>query len=268
MTVDYERGNFSVSQCLWNDGADSEITSIISPTYQTNNSDYSNNSSSNSPPPSSKAASVSKKHLSAGAIAGIVIAVLATLALTAGLTHFLLRPRRQHSPSSSKHKKVPSEDINLANVNKDQSRPPTASPAFPAPVYKKDSPDETFYGEGIPRIELPAGQQEIYQLPAHDNREGDYFTAAREMRAASTPEVEGSARYELPGSEPDPSGLDDEISRSRSVLAPKWSPGLFDQGVSPDFPPPRTPDTTRGSPRVPSPMSPLSPWSDFSEHGC
>lgn len=263
LTVDYERGNFSVSQCLWNDGATSQITSIVSPTYLTNNA------SSTATPPSSKVASGLKKHLSPGAIAGIVISILVFLALAAALTYILLRRRRQRPRSSSKHQKVSSKDITLNNIDKDKSRPPTSTSALPAPVYKVYGPDDTFYGEGIPRIEMPT-QQEIYQLPDNDNREGDYMTAAREIRAAATPELEGSgAQYELQGSEREPSELDDKISRSQSVLSPKWSPGLFDQGVSPDFPPPRTPrtpDTTRGSPRLPSPMSPLSPMSDFSDH--
>ncbi|RAL63573.1 hypothetical protein DID88_003617 [Monilinia fructigena] len=36
LTVDYERGNFTVSQCIWIDGATSEISSIISPTLTSN----------------------------------------------------------------------------------------------------------------------------------------------------------------------------------------------------------------------------------------
>ncbi|RDW63644.1 hypothetical protein BP6252_11189 [Coleophoma cylindrospora] len=37
LTVDYDRGNFSVSQCTWVDGAKSAVNSILSPSYSTNN---------------------------------------------------------------------------------------------------------------------------------------------------------------------------------------------------------------------------------------
>ncbi|RDW59123.1 hypothetical protein BP5796_12047 [Coleophoma crateriformis] len=36
LTVDYDRGNFSVSQCTWVDGAKSAVNSILSPLYSTN----------------------------------------------------------------------------------------------------------------------------------------------------------------------------------------------------------------------------------------
>jgi hypothetical protein len=186
-----------------------------------------------------------------------VIVIIIVVAAVIGLIFFLRRRRKR--PVS----KVPTEDINLNAEDKDKDVIPLQSPAFPpptAPAYKKYGTEDSFYGEGIPRIELPTASEEIYQLPDRNNQDGDYFTASRDMRAAATPEIQGSQVHELQGSDPDPSELDDEASRS--ALSPK---------LSPDFRTPRTPDMTRrwpaGSPRVPSPMSPMSPLSDFSDYG-
>ena len=67
---------------------------------------------------------------------------------------------------------------------------------------------------------------EIHQLPTNDNREGNYLALAShieaERRAANTPQIDGrSIVYELQGSDPTPSEMDDEWSRQgRSPRVP------------------------------------------------
>jgi hypothetical protein len=181
-----------------------------------------------------------------------VIAVIIALGAAAGLAYFLLKRRKR--PVS----KVPTEDINLNPVSRDKDATPLQSPSLPAPVYKKDATEDSYYMEDVPRIELSSATAEIYQLPDRDNREGDYFTAAREMRAANTAEVAGDTHFfELPGdTTASASELDDEASRRTLSRKASTDWGRLS---------PRTPDTTRGSPRLPSPMSPFSPFSGFSD---
>jgi hypothetical protein len=75
LTADYERGNFSVSQAIWNDTAPADIKPIISP------------SSSNTITKPSK--------LSAGAIAGIVIGAVVLLLAAGAAAAYLWRRKRQ-----------------------------------------------------------------------------------------------------------------------------------------------------------------------------
>ncbi|TAQ90995.1 hypothetical protein B7494_g727 [Chlorociboria aeruginascens] len=79
LTVDYDRGNFSVSQCVFEDGAASNVTSIISP------SDAAALQIAETSKPSSK--------IGVGAIVGIVIGIIAVAAAIA--TYFFIRHHRQ-----------------------------------------------------------------------------------------------------------------------------------------------------------------------------
>lgn len=197
---------------------------------------------------SSKAQAKSNSQLSTAAIVGITICVAIALVSSLALAYFLLKRRRR--PVS----KVPTEDINLNTIPDDKDEVTLASPAFPAPVYRKYENESTLYTAEIPRIELATTGEEIYQLPERHNQEGDYSTVAREMRAAKTAEAPGIYHlYELQGDTPDPLELDDEASRR--TLSPKLSVECLS---------PKTIETTTSSPRLPSPMSPLSPFSDWS----
>ena len=279
MTVDYERGNFSISQCSWTDGATPQISSIISPDYPAN---------ATSIPPGTPEESGSKK-LSTGIIAAIAIITVLLVAGLAALAFFCIRRRKR--PVSE----VPTEDLNLTHgdVSTDSksilSSIALSSIASPAPIYKKfsDTVPSHMHEHYLPRVELPtpaeenvnrvelptiadmsvelpaSAHEDIHQLPDHDNRDGDYFTATRAIRVAQTPEIggeplprtpgspgiRGSRRgivFELQGSDNRAVEMDDE--ESRSGLTPGPSPM-----VTPN-------DPARASPRIPSPMSPLSPW--------
>jgi len=223
--------------------------------------DYLGNNRSNSAVPKDKAVSQSKK-LSSGVIAAIaVVSALVVIALAA-LTFFIIRRRKKRPVSQN-----PTEHINLTHVDvSDKSLDVQSVQSFPspAPVYKRFHHElhQDEFAPPVPRIELPTTANDapsihhsVHQLPDHDNRASrDYSAAEKAMRAARTPEIGGEpfSRYELAGSHPNSiMELDDEESR---------------QGLSPGFSPfgsVRTVNTTRGSPRIPSPMSPLSPWNTF-----
>jgi len=232
LTVDYERGNFSVSQCVWQDGAPERISAILSPEYANSSSTTTSSTSASKP-------------VGAGIIAAVVIAVIAVLALAAGLGYFVSQRRQRDRPTSTS----PTEDIGLTNLDKNNNYIKTESlpddPNSLYPPYKKFD-----YPSGVHREQQPDSELgthgEIYQMPTTEHGEGNYFTALNriesERRAATTPQIDGrSMVYELHGSEPMPAEMDDEGSR---------------RGLSPMLSP-RTP-ITRGSSRASS----LGPVSD------
>lgn len=222
LTVDYERGNFSVSQCVWQDGAPEQISAILSPTYADK----------------SKSSTSASKGIRVGLIAGVTIAGIAALVLATGLGYYLSQRRKR--PTS----KSPTEDIQLTHVDNKDSKAdcPQEDPNSPFPSYKKLDSSSSVHREQHPDGELGT-HGEIYQMPTTENGEGDYFDAAiklaSERRAATTPQIDGRlVAYELPGSEPIPVEMDDE--KSRAGLSPMLSP------------------VTRGSSRASSVVGPVS----------
>lgn len=124
------------------------------------------------------------------------------------------------------------DDIALTTVEQDlvkYQRESDPNPHFASsPADKKLYPEDAvtrglqYYHD---TRELGTGG-EIHQLPTHDNQEGDYMSLARhieaERRAANTPQIDGrSIVYELHGSDPTPSEMDDKWSRrTRSPQIP------------------------------------------------
>ena len=199
---------------MWQDGAPSQISAILSPSYA--------NSTSNP----STSPSATSKPISAGIIAVIVILIVVILALAAGLVYFLLRRRKSKRPLSVSA----TEDIGLTHFDKDAKDSKSVSlaedPNSPYPPYKKLDSDSGVYREQQPDGELGV-QGEIFQMPTTENGEGDYFSAVNriesERRAATTPQIDGRCMmYELHGSEPVPIEMDGE-GRSRG-LSPMLSP--------------------------------------------
>ncbi|OBT68477.1 hypothetical protein VE03_02787 [Pseudogymnoascus sp. 23342-1-I1] len=91
LTVDYERGNFSVSQCSWVEGAVENVVAIASKVSTVGSTDTTTGSTGTAGSPAS-----SKSGLSTGAIAGIsVAAVVVVLALAISGYFFLKRQRQQ-----------------------------------------------------------------------------------------------------------------------------------------------------------------------------
>jgi hypothetical protein len=73
LTVDYDRGNFSVSQCTWTQGATSDVSSILSPSYTSSPS----NSTSPIGSPSSNKSTITT------AVTGVVLGVAALAGILA-----------------------------------------------------------------------------------------------------------------------------------------------------------------------------------------
>lgn len=92
LTVDYERGNFSVSPCSWVEGAQENIVAITSKDSAVGNSDTPTGTTGTAGNPES-----SKSGLSTGAIAGISVAAAVVLALAIGGFFFLKRQREKQA---------------------------------------------------------------------------------------------------------------------------------------------------------------------------
>jgi hypothetical protein len=215
LTVDYERGNFSVSQCLWVDGAPQEIGTILSPSYSTNSSSASLPSNS----PSSKS-----KQVSGGIIAGATVAGVLGLAFAGGLLYYCLR--RRNRPVSA----APTDDdIALTNIDPRESKDKDGS--VNQHQFSPHLADKKLYDSSSIQHSMnyyqPTGELgtsgEIYQLPSHDNREDSHLFAANHIHAeriaANTPEIDSrSIVHELHGSEPTAAELDDEWSRQGTPM--------------------------------------------------
>lgn len=240
--MDYERRNFSVSQCIWQDGAPEQISAILSPTYA--------NSTSNS----TTSFTPASKPIPAGVIAGATVGGIAVLLLIAGgIAYYIFRCRKRSTSTPS------TEDIRLTYFdNKDNKNGSIHDPNSPYPLYKKlgsaGSVHRSDKSSSQPDGELGT-QGEIFQMPTNEHNERDYFSAvnriASERKAANTAQIDGiSLAYELHGSEPRPIELDDEKSRQ----------GLSPSTVSPATLSPMTArrPATRGSSR----SSSLGPVSD------
>lgn len=197
-----------MSQCLWED-VPSQITAILSPSYD--------NSSTSIPSPST-ASGISSTHVDTGVIAGAVVAGVVVLAAASILAYYLRRRRSQRVSTTA------IEDIALARFNEqgEDKKSFRGASGFPFDAVSKPDLAPSIHSQYRPNGELGT-QGEIYQLPAHDNREGNYFTEAMQMaserRAGGMPEIANTGvMYELAGSDPAPVELDD--ARSREGLLP------------------------------------------------
>jgi hypothetical protein len=87
LIVDWERSNFSISQCLFSGSSSQQIVTIRSINATSNNT---------VPPSNSDGASTQNSSISSGAIAGIVVGIIVPVALlVVGLALFLMRKRRK-----------------------------------------------------------------------------------------------------------------------------------------------------------------------------
>jgi hypothetical protein len=97
LTVDYERGNFSVSQCSWVAGAKQQVVTINSKDYKAPSE-----TSGAAPPNSSTSAAKDKTTTPIATIVGIVVGVIVLSSLLAGALIFLRRRRKRRRSGARK----------------------------------------------------------------------------------------------------------------------------------------------------------------------
>ncbi|EPE36619.1 Acid protease [Glarea lozoyensis ATCC 20868] len=197
LTVNYDTKSFSVSQCTWNDGAVPQIVSLGSKSSL--GSGNGGNATTGTPGEGSKKST----GLDTGSKAGIAIGVIAGVAGIGAIVFFLLRRKKQKQP------------ITPTGTT---PRATTISPDHTSTtnVVIKNEPDTDMWSlsnkqdQVTPihplhhaRSELSAISDTARELPAEDNREGDYSTEERRMRslrkAHRTPELDSADFYELDG---------------------------------------------------------------------
>lgn len=177
LTVDYERGRFNVSQCSWVEGAEEQIITNYPTT--SNSSSESGSDPTSSPPSPSEAEPGginTNSGISGGAVAGIVVGIVAFV-LLAAIFWIVLRRRRAAKPG----------------VELPRTRPTTPEPSglSETPELSEETLDSVKVLEvlGKSHGEL-SGECQIYQLDG----------LSKEPQRL---EMHGSARvmvYELPGS--------------------------------------------------------------------
>lgn len=196
LTVDYERGNFSVSPCSWVEGAEENIVAI------TSKDSADGNNATPSPTGTSGNPASSISGLSTGAIAGIsVAAAVIVLALAIGGYFFLKRQRQKQAAIQMISSVDPNDDDTaIADSKSIQSHKLSNFGDVPVPelndtqIYQLQSGDE-------PRPELNSDTQ-IYQL--HSNqKQGAANVINTESRSTVAYELTGSevSRVELDGAE-------------------------------------------------------------------
>ncbi|OBT88774.1 hypothetical protein VE02_02393 [Pseudogymnoascus sp. 03VT05] len=174
LTVDYERGNFSVSSCSWVEGAAANVVTITSKGSAVGNSGTTGSPES------------TKSGLSTGAIAGIsVAAAVIVLALAIG-GFFLLKRQRQKQASI--------QTITSVDPNDDD--------AIIADSKSIQSHQLSNFGE-VPKHEL--NDTQIYQMhagdePSHELNDTQIYQI-QDAGGVVNQESRGHVAYELTGSE-------------------------------------------------------------------
>jgi hypothetical protein len=199
LTVDYERGNFSVSQCTWQDGAAPQIESILSSSYEAG--------SLPSPSPTAKSTTNSKK-IAPGAIAGIVIGALVVVGAVLGLIYYFFVYRRKHSKPATEE---------LANTEAlpreyyGKELPANSAHQSPTPGYGQTEGEKSFPIPAHTTYEAPSS--EIFQMASPHERSRSEGTST--ILQQETPTSAGHYPHELEGSKPELSEMDDASSRGQ-----------------------------------------------------
>jgi hypothetical protein len=165
LIVDWERQNFSVSQCSWVAGADQHIVPILSA-----------NGTNGTTGSALGLTSRNSASLSPGAIAGIAVGIVAILLLSGILGLLYLRRKRD------KAIKLEDEDTPTKTVDTESSKgdeEPSTTLVFPKAELEANTPlrheaDGTFYKPGggtsgtsfdAALVESDAKEREIFEMP-------------------------------------------------------------------------------------------------------
>ncbi|KAH8654639.1 aspartic peptidase domain-containing protein [Tricladium varicosporioides] len=170
LTVDYDRGNFSVSQCTWVQGAASKIGTILSPSYK---------NSSNGTTGSTTTSDSASRTPVGGIVGGIVGA--GAVVLLGGLAYWFWRRKQQKK--TSEPEEIPSpDDVALGEFYQPDKIPWTEQDEADS-MYKKAM---SMHSHNVPDGELGVDGNEIHQLSA-------------DTRPTEVMDTDSRVRYELDG---------------------------------------------------------------------
>lgn len=233
LTVDYERGNFSVSQCKWIDGAQSQVESILSSSYSTN---HTSNSTS------STVSKGESKGVQAGPVVGGVLGGLGVFSVACIVFWWYRRKKQSSEPDAkSDHTMgpVPLEDLKHPDADKIFC---TDAESEKGSMYKKAASIYTTKSQWEGESEFGASGHEIHQLSAETKATelGDTDTGIRhELHSPLPVELAGDHSYFGPSADHNTRGSGDtflhplrhqsstgSVSSSSALLTPKGSPLL------------------------------------------
>lgn len=226
LIVDWERHNFSVSQCNWVYGQDKNIVSIVSPMYTKELT----------------TASPSGKHLSTGSIIGIAIGCGFSFALVVcGIVGWFWRKRHQQKLAKMKAE-IESKVTAAAKVV--PPREPEETPI--SPIADPEEGTNVF-----PKAELPADAVIRPELST-DVKDADRATAFELPSPAVEVENTEQQIFEMPGDIPVRQEADGrQLSEKESMMVRE----RMYNGVDPNGPPEVSP-TAEDHPRRPPPILP------------
>lgn len=238
LTVDWERHNFSVSQCNWALGGNKDIVSIISPNYTGENN-------------------IPASGLSTGAIIGIVVGIGLVVIFAAGAFYLWFRRRRQMqmdekaklayagqaaikgSPGEKDEPlRSPAQDSGVGHVFP-KAELPADSKFADADVERKEADSPTSFGRPV---EVENTERPIYEM------EGD-IPAPNESGGRQLSEKETMMVREARYNGVDPSGMPDAQAAPEEEAPQRHRPAPL-TGL----------DITMVNRRLPvSPVTPLTP---------
>lgn len=209
LIVDWERSNFSISQCLFSGSSSQQIVTIRSMNATSNNT---------VPPSNSDGASTQNSSISSGAIAGIVVGIIVPVALlVVGLALFLMRKRRKKTYTDTAELPVPSSNRPAEHITRFFGR--------------KELGDTGQYSRGH---ELEGKQSPLPELGSGSMPEKVY--AELDANGPGAPGLKGSQTHihelggedfiaELPSDHVIPTSLREDL-RSPALSSPTSSPSL------------------------------------------
>lgn len=202
LTVDYDRGNFSISQCTWNSGASENIVSILSPSYSNSTSNSSSGDAASSKSSSSKSSDGIKDAIIGALIGAVVIALIC-----AGMFYFLRRRKSKRREEKTAADAIALTDIGRADKDHKEFDPTSDAVSTRPPTYKGPA---SIYSHHVVDSELPSDGREIFQLSAEE----------RPLEiGTSFPNPDSGSRYELDSPLPmEPVEIDRESRVGRELL--------------------------------------------------
>ncbi|QSZ37620.1 hypothetical protein DSL72_008719 [Monilinia vaccinii-corymbosi] len=217
LIVDYDRGNFSINQCTWIDGATSNVVPIKAPSSGSSNSSNDTSSSPDKP---------SHKPISTGAIAGIAIGALALVFIP--LTIFLIQRHNQHK--RGRDSQLIADSLSLTKIQNNctsesdiKSMAPSEhislAPSFEHHSLQSQGPKPKYppYISSILSI-----NDRITHTPKSklDNTERKIYQLGGESKTLELGNTDTGYRFELAEERPLPVELSGEVMQARELASP------------------------------------------------